>query len=122
MTKIYRLRKKSRTPVHYLCYYFYDRTLVKGTIWELSETGWRATGERPVAAGSELAVCLTLPGNGKSKNILVDAAVVRWSEGLDAGWEITHIDEEARAQLDHFLENHNAPDVVVGTKKRMHSR
>ncbi len=122
MTKIYRPRKKSRTPVHYLCYYFYDGTLVKGTIWEISETGWRATGERPVAVGLELAVCLTLPGTGKSKNILVDAAVVRWSEELDAGWEITHIDEEAWTRLEYFLENHNAPDVVADTKKRMHSR
>ena len=116
MTKTYTPRKKPRVSVHCSFCYFYNGTLAKGTIWDLSETGWRATGERPVAAGSELTVYLTLPDNGKSKNILVDAAVVRWSEGRDAGWEIARIDEEARARLDHFLENHNAPDMVAKTK------
>ena len=116
MAKSYIPRKKSRASVHCPFSYFYDGTLAKGTIWDLSETGWRATGELPVAAGSELTVYLTLPNSGKSKNLVVDAAVVRWSEGRDAGWEIIRIDEEARARLDYFLKNHNAPDVVAETK------
>jgi hypothetical protein len=117
MERTYAVRKKLRVPVHCPFCYFCDGTLAKGMIWDLSETGWRATGERPVAVGTETTVYITLPDNGESKNILVDAAVVRWSEGRDAGWEIIRIDEEARARLDQFIENLNATGVVSETKE-----
>jgi hypothetical protein len=121
MTKTYIVRKGSRAPVHCPFSYFYDGTLAKGMIWDISETGWRATGERPVVEGTETTVYVTLPDSGESRNILVEAAVVRWSEGRDSGWEITRIDEETRARLDHFLENLNATGVASETKERTHS-
>ena len=121
MTKTYAVRKGPRFPVHCPFCYFCDGTLAKGTIWDLSATGWRATGEQPVKAGSETTVYFTLPDGDESRTVLVDAAVVRWSEGRDAGWEITRIDKEARARLDQFLENLNATDVVSETKERTRS-
>jgi hypothetical protein len=121
MAKDYVVRKRSRAPVHCPFSFFYDGTLTKGMIWDISETGWRATGARSVAAGTETTVYLTLPDGGESKNILVDAAVVRWSEGRDAGWEIARIDEDTRARLDHFLDKLNAADVASDTKGRTRS-
>lgn len=121
MAKTLTVRKKSRAPVHCPFCYFYDGTLAKGMIWDLSEKGWRATGERSVAAGAELTVYLSLPDGGESKNILVDTAVVRWSEGRDAGWEITCINEVARARLDQYLEKLHATGVVPEIKERTHS-
>ncbi len=121
MMKTYSPRKKSQAPVHCLFCYFYDDVLAKGTIWDLSETGCRATGERPVATGSELTLYLSLPDNGKSKTSSSMPPSCGGLKGQDAGWEITRIDEEARARLDHFLENLNAPDVVAETKERTHS-
>jgi len=121
MSGTYVVRKRSRASVHCPFSFFYDGTLTKGMIWDISETGWRATGERPVAAGTETTVYLTLPDGGESKNILVDAAVVRWSEGRDAGWEIARIDEDTRARLDHFLDMLNAADVASETKGRTRS-
>jgi hypothetical protein len=90
-------------------------------IWDLSETGWRATGDHPVAAGTETTVYLTLPDDGESRNILVDAAVVRWFEGRDSGWEITRMDEEGRVRLNHFLENLDTTAVPSEPRERTHS-
>lgn len=121
MEKPYAIRKKLRAPVHCPFSYFCDGTLAKGMIWDLSETGWRATGEHPVTPGTEMTVYLTLPDNGESRNILVDAAVVRWSEGRDSGWKITRMDEEARARLGQFLENLNAIAVGSGARNQTFS-
>lgn len=121
MRKAYEVRKRLRAPVQCTFCYFYDGTLAKGTIWDLSETGWRATGERPVVEGTETTVYVTIPDGGESKNILVEAAVVRWAEGRDAGWEITRIDAAGRARLDQFIEQLNATDLVSETKERTNS-
>ncbi len=122
MIKSYTPRQNARTSVKCPFHYSYDGILAKGTIWDLSATGWRATGEVPVPAGSEVAAYFTIPNKGRSQNIAIDAAVVRWSEGLTAGWEITRIEAEARARLIHFLENCNAADKVADTKQPKHRK
>ena len=121
MTKTYSVRKQLRTPVQCSFSYFCDGVLAKGLIRDLSESGWRATGERHLAVGTELTVYLTLPNSGESKHILIDTAVVRWSEGRDAGWEIIRMDDEARSRLDQFLEELTATAVTSETRERTHS-
>lgn len=121
MNKAYEVRKGLRAPIQCTFCYFHDGTLAKGTIWDLSETGWRATGERPVPSGTETTVYVTLPDDGESKNILVDGAVVRWAEGRDAGWEITRIDDASRARLSQFLERLEATEAVSETRARTNS-
>jgi hypothetical protein len=108
--KTYAVRKKLRTPVHCQCCYFSDGTLAKGIVWDLSETGWRATGERPVSVGTETTVYITLRDGKESHNIHVDSAIVRWSEGHDAGWEIIRMDEASRARLMDFVEQFKPSD------------
>jgi hypothetical protein len=115
--KTYEVRKKLRTPVHFQFCYFVDGTLANGIVWDLSETGWRATGERPVPVGTETTVYLTLHDGKRSNNIVIDAAVVRWSEGRDAGWEITRMDEASRARLADFVEQFKAADLPSETMK-----
>jgi PilZ domain len=109
--KTYAVRKKLRTPVHCQFCYFCDGTLANGIVWDLSETGWRATGERRVPVGTETTVYLTLREGKKSHNILIDSAVVRWAKGRDAGWEITRMDEPTRARLIDFVEHFRAADL-----------
>ena len=73
-------------------------------MWDLSEVGWRAAGERPVHAGTESTVYMTILEGDQSHNILIDAAVVRWSDGQISGWEILRMDEANRTRLTHFVE------------------
>lgn len=120
--KTYAVRKELRTPVHFQFCYFCDGTLANGIVWDLSETGWRATGERPVAVGAEITVYLTLRDGKRSDNLLIDAAVVRWSKGRDAGWEITRMDEVSRARLKDFVEQFKAADLTVEITEEMHWR
>jgi hypothetical protein len=73
-------------------------------VWDLSEVGWRAAGERPVHPGTESTVYMTILDGDQPHNILIDAAVVRWSDGQVSGWEILRIDEANRTRLTYFLE------------------
>jgi hypothetical protein len=113
--KTYAIRKKLRTPVQCQFCYFVDGTLANGIVWDLSETGWRSTGERPVPVGTETTVYITLREGKKSHNVLIDGAVVRWSKGGDAGWEITRMDEASRDRLADFVEQFKAADLASET-------
>ena len=118
--KTYAVRKKLRTPVHFQFCYFCDGTLANGIVWDLSETGWRATGERPVDVGTETTVYLTLCDGKRSDNLLIDAAVVRWSNGGDAGWEIIRMDDANRARLTDFIEQFKAADLTSEPASEVH--
>jgi hypothetical protein len=118
--KTYAVRKKLRTPVHFQFCYFCDGTLANGIVWDLSETGWRATGERSVAVGTETTVYLTLSDGKRLDNLLIDAAVVRWSNGGDAGWEIIRMDDANRARLTDFIEQSRAADLTSESESEIH--
>jgi hypothetical protein len=105
--KTYAIRKKLRTPLRCQFHYFCDGTLANGMIWDLSEAGWRATGERPIPVGTETTVHLTLSVGKRSRNIMIDGAIVRWAKGRDTGWEITKIGDTAKSQLIDFVEHVN---------------
>ena len=77
----------------------------KGHLWDLSISGWRATGDRLVTPGMAMPVDIELPSDeGESKHLVIDSAIVRWSSGCDAGWEIQTISETSRARLNRFLD------------------
>jgi hypothetical protein len=118
--KTYAVRKKLRTRVQCQFCYFVDGTLANGMIWDLSETGWRATGERPVAVGTETTVYLTLHNGKRPDNITIDAAIVRWSNGREAGWEITRMDETSRARLMDFVEQFRSADLTSDSETETH--
>ena len=101
--KTYAVRKKLRVPIRCQFHYFCDGTVANGMIWDISETGWRATGERPIPVGIETSVHLTLSVGTQSCHIVIDGAIIRWTKGRDAGWEITKIEETARQQLIDFV-------------------
>ncbi len=103
MMKTYTVRKASRASVQCQFCYLGDGILAHGTIWDLSETGWRATGTHPVAVGTEFTVTITIKDGKQSRNILIDEAIVRWSEGRHTGWEITKMDPAAREDLQEYL-------------------
>jgi hypothetical protein len=52
-----------------------------------------------------MPVYIELPsGKGESKYLLIESAIVRWSSGRDAGWEIQTISDTSRARLNRFLD------------------
>ena len=77
----------------------------KGHLWDLSASGWRATGDHPVTEGLVMPVYIELPHQeGESTYLLIESAIVRWSNGRDAGWKIQTIDETSQARLSRFLD------------------
>lgn len=118
--KTYAVRKAARASVHCQFCYFGDGTLAHGTIWDLSETGWRATGTHPVAVGTETTVTITIKEGTHSHNILIDGAIARWSNGRHTGWEIIKIDPAAQKYLMDFIEQCKAAASASETMEEIH--
>lgn len=104
MARAYAVRAGQRILVRCPFLYHGEEFHGKGQLWDLSASGWRATGDHPVAPGMSMPVYLELADDGESKFLLIDSAIVRWSNGRDAGWEIRTIDAISRARLIRFLE------------------
>jgi hypothetical protein len=64
-------------PVTYHCGLFEGH----GTVWNLSLTGWRLTGDVPMRPGETVSLTVTLQNE---QRIEVTEAVVRWSRGPEA--------------------------------------
>jgi hypothetical protein len=52
----------------------------QGTVWNLSCTGWRLSGDLPMRPGETLSLTVTLPN---AQRIEIPEAVVRWSRGQE---------------------------------------
>ena len=66
----------------------------QGTIWNLSCTGWRFSGDLPMKPGETLSLTVTLPNE---QRIEVPEAVVRWSRAEEFGAETIEVLTHARA-------------------------
>ena len=101
MAKKYTVRAGQRISTRYPFLYHGEGLPGKGHLWDLSISGWRAMGDHPVTKGMVMPV----PSDeGEPKYLLIDSAIVRWSSGRDAGWEIQTINEMSRARLNRFLD------------------
>ena len=90
--KTYVVRKELRTSVQGMLSYPVNGIWTTGTVWDMSQMGFRTTGEHPLPIGLATMVFLTL-GNGEElHHILIESAIVRWSEGRHTGWEILRMD------------------------------
>lgn len=103
MARAHAVRAGKRISVRCPFLYHGEEFHGKGHLWDLSAFGWQATGDHPVAPGMSMPVYLELADDGESKYLLIDSAIVRWSNGCDAGWEIRTIDATSRARLIRFL-------------------
>lgn len=105
--KTYRLRNGSRRSVRCEFLYFWNGALDKGMVWDVSETGWRATSSTSIPIGSETTAYLALPAAeaSESKYVLIDRARVCWTDGSTIGWTITHIAPDAQERLERYVRN-----------------
>jgi hypothetical protein len=71
-----------------------------GTVWNLSISGWRLSGDVPMRSGETLSLTVTLPNE---QRIEVPAAVVRWSRGTEFAVENVAIDSHTQARLEHYV-------------------
>ena len=76
----------------------------KGMLIDVSRQGWRATGPCPVPAGTILSVRVCLPDAEQS--VFIEEAVVRWSDGLEFGVELTRISPQNGQVLSDYLSLH----------------
>src|SRR5438094_9002473 len=104
MAITYVVRAGQRIPIHCPFLYHGENFHGKGHLWDLSASGWRARGNHPVTPGMSMPVYLELADDGESKYLLIDSAIVRWSNGRDAGWEIRKIGATSRVRLLRFLD------------------
>jgi PilZ domain len=72
----------------------------QGTIWNLSCTGWRLSGDLPLRPGETLSLTVTLPND---QRIEVPEAVVRWSRGQEFAVENASIEPHTQARLQHYV-------------------
>jgi hypothetical protein len=72
-----------------------------GMLVDISKEGWRATGRRPVVRGTVISVNVFLPN--QPMPIMIDEAVVRWTNGLEFGLELQEMKPEAASRLSDYL-------------------
>jgi hypothetical protein len=72
----------------------------QGTIWNLSCTDWRLSGDLPMRPGEILSPTVTLPNE---QGILIPQAVVRWSRGQEFAVENLAIEPHTCARLQHYV-------------------
>ena len=72
----------------------------QGTVWNLSCTGWRLSGDLPMRPGESLSLTVTLPNE---QRIEVPEAVVRWSRGEEFAVENAVVKRHTHARLQHYV-------------------
>ena len=72
----------------------------QGTVWNLSCSGWRMSGDLPMRPGESLSLTVTLPNE---QRIEIPKAVVRWSRGQEFAVETVVIKPYTQARLAHYV-------------------
>ena len=83
-------------PVTYQCGQFEGH----GTVWNLSLTGWRLSGNLPLRIGEVCSLTVNLPTR---QSLYVAAGIVRWVRGEEYGVETLVMDEESGDDMDDYL-------------------
>jgi hypothetical protein len=94
------LRPYRRFPVQCSVTYHAGSFQGQGTVWNLSCTGWRLSGDLPMRPGETLSFTVTLPNE---QRIRVPEAVVRWSRGQEFAVENLAIESHTLARLQHYV-------------------
>ena len=81
--------------------YVIDQVPHRGKLLDMSQHGWRARGTFPVPNGTAMQVQILCSESGQC--IVVEEAVVRWTDGVEFGVEVTRISPESAARLSDYL-------------------
>ena len=94
------IRPFRRFPVQCTVTYHAGPFHGQGTVWNLSSTGWRLSGDLPMRPGETLSLSVTLPNE---QRIEIPEAVVRWSRGHEFAVEHVVIAPHTHARLQHYV-------------------
>src|SRR4029077_14463014 len=94
------IRPSRRFPV--CCPVTYQCGLFEGhaTVWNLSLTGWRFSGNLPLRIGEVCSLTVNLPSQPR---LYVVAGIVRWVRGEEYGVERLVIDDESREDMEQYI-------------------
>ena len=76
------IRPYRRSPVCCPVTYHAGLSQGSGTVWNISLSGWRLSGDLPLHVGQTCSLCVTL---SKPKRVFVVAGMVRWVRGEEYG-------------------------------------
>jgi hypothetical protein len=94
------LRPYRRFPVQCPVTYNAGPFQRQGTVWDLSCSGWRLSGDLPMRPGETLSLTTTLPNE---QHILIPVAVVRWSRGDEFAAENVVIEQLTHVRLQRYV-------------------
>lgn len=94
------IRPFRRFPVQCAITYNAGSFQGQGTVWNLSCTGWRLSGDLPMRPGETLSLTVTLPN---AQHIEVHEAIVRWSRGQEFAVENVAVERHTKARLWHYV-------------------
>jgi PilZ domain len=94
------LRPYRRFPVYCAVTYNAGPFQGHGTIWNLSCTGWRLSGDLPMRLGETLSLTVTHPNE---QRIEIPEAVVRWARGQEFVVENVVIEPHTQARIRHYV-------------------
>ena len=72
----------------------------QGTVWNLSCSGWRLSGDLPLRPRELLSLTVTLPNQ---QHIEIPEAVVRWSRGQELAVETVDTEPHTQARVAHYV-------------------
>ncbi len=97
---LFSIRPYHRFPVHCSVTYHAGPFQGHSTVWNLSCTGCRLSGDLPMRPGETVSLTVTLPNE---QRIEVPEAVVRWSRGQEFAVENMMIERHTQARLQHYV-------------------
>ena len=94
------LRLYQRFPVHGSVTYNAGPLKGQGTVWNLSLSGWKLSGDLPLQVGQMCSLTVNLPNE---ERIVVAAAIVRWVRGQEYGLETLAVEKQTHGRMERVI-------------------
>ena len=93
-------RPYRRFPVQCFVKYRIGSFTGTGTVWNLSLSGWRFSGNVPMRPGEIVSMKITLLNE---QRLQITEAMVRWSRGKEFGIETIEVCKHTQNRLAHYV-------------------
>ena len=94
------LRLYQRFPVQCTVTYRAGLFQGQGTVWNLSLSGWKLSGDVPLQIGQTCSLTVNLPNE---ESICVAAAIVRWVRGQEFGLETLAVEKQTQSRVERVI-------------------